>query len=129
MLAIVVGLVTPPADAVIFDVTPAVVTAAGVQTTGVVKLSHLPAHKRPPVGVISIKELLELNVMVCVKTCPPLEFSACANTRVTCPGVSEMLGFGKICTWVTVTAAFLSALLLPPPPHPVIRATRKTINT
>ena len=72
---------------------------------------------------------LELNVIGCVNTWVPLEFSACANTATTWPGVSEILGFGEMSTWVTVTAAFLSALLRPLPPQSVIRATRKIIKT
>src|SRR5438874_1139693 len=124
----VVRMLNPPADAVMLVVVGTLAGNTGVQTTGVVSESHFPAQS-PPVGVISTSGLLELNVMVCVNTWPPLEFKAWAKTLVTCPGVSEMLGFGKMTTWVTVTAAFLSALLLPPPPHPVIRATRKMIRT
>jgi len=75
--------------------------------------------------VIWIAGLLELNVIVWVNTCPPLEFTACAKTVVIWPGVSEML-VGKISTWVTVAAA-LSELLLPPP-QPDIRATEKRIK-
>ena len=49
MLITTVGLVTPPADAVTLEVITvvAVTPATGVHTTGVVRLSHVPAQSNP----------------------------------------------------------------------------------
>src|SRR3954468_17494896 len=125
MLATVMVLVMPPAEAVMFEV--AGTTVAGVHTMGLVRLSHLPAHNRPLlliwIGLVASFWALELNVIVCVNTWLLEEFRASANTWTTCPGSSEMLGLGKIITWVTVTAALFDLLL--PPPQPDIRATEK----
>src|SRR4051812_23508642 len=61
-------LLSDPDDAVIC----AVPVGPGVQTTGMVSESHVPAHARPLLAMVTTAVLLDLNVMVWLASVAPV---------------------------------------------------------
>jgi hypothetical protein len=88
--------------------------------------SQAPAQTSPDGAIDAIAVLEELKVNVGAGlTAPPVGLTADAEIVKTWPATIETEA-GETDTWPTVPAGFFGGvmtLLLPPPPHPAIRAT------